>query len=168
MENSLQTRSSLLYLASPARHGRHGNLRFSTTFNCMTSDFRGDCGDAKKNTGKHLNVVETYAMLVKILRLKPMIKLAIILLTANVTRDQSRSVQFFHVQMAFAATDTMTYLKLIDAGVTTEKLASISLLMTPVHVGRTTNQVPRQLWTGVKGRGKPPARQKARIFAASR
>lgn len=66
-----------------------------------------------------LGVMETYSVLVRILCLKPMRIMVIVLLTAKI---------------AFAATDSMTDLKLIAAGITTDKIASRSIFLTPLQI----------------------------------
>uniref|UniRef100_A0A914HHW4 hydroxyacylglutathione hydrolase n=1 Tax=Globodera rostochiensis TaxID=31243 RepID=A0A914HHW4_GLORO len=66
-----------------------------------------------------LNVFETYTVLVKILCLKPMLIMVVVLLTGKI---------------AFAATDGMTDLKLINAGLTTDKIASRSIFLTPLQI----------------------------------
>ncbi|KAI1726792.1 acetyl-coenzyme A transporter 1 domain-containing protein [Ditylenchus destructor] len=66
-----------------------------------------------------LGVVDTYVILGRILCLKPMITMVIVLLTAKI---------------AFAATDGMTDLKLIAAGIGTDKIASRSILLTPLQI----------------------------------
>ncbi|KAI6180661.1 hypothetical protein M3Y98_00744900 [Aphelenchoides besseyi] len=66
-----------------------------------------------------LGVTETYSILVRILCLKPMGIMVFVLLTAKI---------------AFAATDSMTDLKLIAAGITTDKIASRSIFLTPLQV----------------------------------
>uniref|UniRef100_A0A915E1T2 Uncharacterized protein n=1 Tax=Ditylenchus dipsaci TaxID=166011 RepID=A0A915E1T2_9BILA len=58
-----------------------------------------------------LGVVDTYAILGKILCLKPML-----------------------LMIAFAATDGMTDLKLIAAGITADKIASRSIFLTPLQI----------------------------------
>ncbi len=64
-------------------------------------------------------VVDTYGILAKILMLKPMMVMVVFLLTAKI---------------AFAATDGMTDLKFIAEGITTDKIASRSIFLTPLHV----------------------------------
>ncbi|KAI6183623.1 hypothetical protein M3Y97_00508300 [Aphelenchoides bicaudatus] len=66
-----------------------------------------------------LGVVETYQILVRILCLKPMRIMVVVLLTAKI---------------AFAAADSMTDLKLIAAGITTDKIASRSIFLTPLQI----------------------------------
>lgn len=66
-----------------------------------------------------LNVKETYTILAKILCLKPMLVMIVVLLTGKI---------------AFAASDGMTDLKLIAVGITTDKIASRSLFLTPLHI----------------------------------
>ncbi|CAD5212992.1 unnamed protein product [Bursaphelenchus okinawaensis] len=67
----------------------------------------------------HLNVFQTYSILLKILCLKPMRIMVVLLLTAKI---------------AFAAADSMTDLKLINAGITADKIASISIFLTPLQI----------------------------------
>lgn len=63
--------------------------------------------------------MQTYSVLVRILCLKPMRIMVVVLLTAKI---------------AFAATDSMTDLKLIAAGITTDKIASRSIFLTPLQI----------------------------------
>ncbi|CAD5217386.1 unnamed protein product [Bursaphelenchus xylophilus] len=67
----------------------------------------------------HLNVFQTYQILFKILCLRPMKIMVVVLLTAKI---------------AFAAADSMTDLKLINAGITADKIASISIFLTPLQI----------------------------------
>lgn len=69
--------------------------------------------------GKEPGVIETYTRLVKILTLKPMMLMVVFLLTSKI---------------ASAATDGMTDLEFINAGVGTDKLASMHLFLIPQHV----------------------------------
>ncbi|KJH50193.1 hypothetical protein DICVIV_03632 [Dictyocaulus viviparus] len=66
-----------------------------------------------------LGIVDTYSVLWKILKLKPMIYMLIILLTGKI---------------AFAATDGITGLKLIEIGIPKDRLASIGLFLTPLQI----------------------------------
>ncbi|VDM56843.1 unnamed protein product [Angiostrongylus costaricensis] len=66
-----------------------------------------------------LGIVETYSVLWKILKLKPMVYMLIILLTGKI---------------AFAATDGITGLKLIEIGIPKDRLASIGLFLTPLQI----------------------------------
>ena len=75
--------------------------------------------EAENEEELSLNVFQTYAVLVKILCLKPMLLLVVVLLTGKI---------------AFAATDGMTDLKLIAAGITTDKIASRSIFLTPLQI----------------------------------
>ncbi|VDK68185.1 unnamed protein product [Gongylonema pulchrum] len=66
-----------------------------------------------------LGIVETYTILWKILRLKPMIWMVFVLLTGK---------------FAFAATDGITGLKLIGMGMPKDKLSSMAIFLTPLQV----------------------------------
>uniref|UniRef100_A0A915CBA8 Acetyl-coenzyme A transporter 1 n=2 Tax=Parascaris univalens TaxID=6257 RepID=A0A915CBA8_PARUN len=66
-----------------------------------------------------LGIVDTYAVLWKIIRLKPMLWLLIVLLTGKI---------------AFAATDGITGLKLIGMGMPKDKLSSMAVFLTPLQV----------------------------------
>ncbi|WKX97144.1 hypothetical protein Q1695_013086 [Nippostrongylus brasiliensis] len=66
-----------------------------------------------------LGIVETYSVLWKILKLKPMMYMLVILLTGKV---------------AFAATDGITGLKLIGMGIPKDRLASFGLFLTPLQI----------------------------------
>ncbi|EPB79078.1 hypothetical protein ANCCEY_01831 [Ancylostoma ceylanicum] len=66
-----------------------------------------------------LGIVETYTVLWKILRLKPMLWMLVILLTGKI---------------AFSATDGITGLKLIGMGIPKDRLASFGLFLTPLQV----------------------------------
>ncbi|CAL2031087.1 unnamed protein product [Caenorhabditis brenneri] len=66
-----------------------------------------------------LGVAESYAVLYKILRLKPTHWMVAILLTGK---------------LAFAASDGMTSLKLIDMGIPKDRLASIGVFLTPMQI----------------------------------
>jgi len=66
-----------------------------------------------------LNIVETYSILLKIVKLPAVIQLVIILLT---------------VKIGFAATDAVTGLKLIEAGVAKETLAMLAVPLVPIQI----------------------------------
>ncbi|XGW12585.1 hypothetical protein V3C99_013341 [Haemonchus contortus] len=66
-----------------------------------------------------LGIVETYSVLWKILKLRPMIIMVFILLTGKI---------------AFAATDGITGLKLIGMGIPKDRLASFGLFLTPLQI----------------------------------
>ncbi|KAK6058963.1 hypothetical protein COOONC_03438 [Cooperia oncophora] len=66
-----------------------------------------------------LGIVETYSVLWKILKLKPMMIMLFILLTGKI---------------AFAATDGITGLKLIGMGIPKDRLASFGLFLTPLQI----------------------------------
>lgn len=74
-------------------------------------------------TGKEKNELPgirgTYAILAKILTLKPMALMGIFLLTS---------------QIAFATTDGMTDLKFVDAGVGIDRIATRRVLLIPLNV----------------------------------
>lgn len=72
-----------------------------------------------KNEVLELGIFQTYAVLWKILRLKPVMWMVIILLTGK---------------FAFAATDGITGLKLISMGMPKDKLSSIALFLVPLQV----------------------------------
>ncbi|VDM19916.1 unnamed protein product [Wuchereria bancrofti] len=72
-----------------------------------------------KNEELELGIFQTYAVLWKILRLKPVMWMVIVLLTGK---------------FAFAATDGITGLKLISMGMPKDKLSSIALFLVPLQV----------------------------------
>ncbi|CAJ0606880.1 unnamed protein product [Cylicocyclus nassatus] len=77
----------------------------------------GNADDDEKEID--LGIAETYTVLWKILRLKPMLWMLVILLTGKV---------------AFAATDGITGLKLIGMGMPKDRLASFGLFLTPLQI----------------------------------
>lgn len=66
-----------------------------------------------------LGITQTYLVLWKIIKLKPVILMLVILITGK---------------MAFAATDGMTSLKLIGMGIPKDRLASIGVFLTPMQI----------------------------------
>ncbi|KAH8303579.1 hypothetical protein KR018_003975 [Drosophila ironensis] len=86
--------------------------------------------DARYTEEHELNIQESYKILWDMVRMRPVQILAVILLTVKVT---------------FAASDAVTSLKLIDAGVPKDKLALLAIpliplqLVLPLAVGRYTN-----------------------------
>lgn len=66
-----------------------------------------------------LNLKESYTMLWKIIKMKPVIMLATILLT---------------VKVSFAACDAVTTLKLIDHGIPKDKLALLAIPLVPLQI----------------------------------
>jgi PAT family acetyl-CoA transporter-like MFS transporter 1 len=108
----------------------------------MKSNFSSSVEEANDKLDKphedeelSLSVFQTYTILFKILCLKPMMIMVGVLLTAKVCTLVYSKWNIRSLQIAFAATDGMTDLKLIAAGITTEKIASRSLFLTPLHVG---------------------------------
>ncbi|VDP08875.1 unnamed protein product [Heligmosomoides polygyrus] len=83
--------------------------------NSLESSSSSDDGDKELELG----IVETYGVLWKILKLKPMLFMLVILLTGKV---------------AFAATDGITGLKLIGMGMPKDRLASFGLFLTPLQI----------------------------------
>uniref|UniRef100_A0A915PVE0 Acetyl-coenzyme A transporter 1 n=1 Tax=Setaria digitata TaxID=48799 RepID=A0A915PVE0_9BILA len=82
---------------------------------------RGDKRNSidNKSDELELGIFQTYVVLWKILRLKPVIWMVIVLLTGK---------------FAFAATDGITGLKLISMGMPKDKLSSIAIFLTPLQV----------------------------------
>lgn len=86
---------------------------------------RAETGTVSENDGnmeideQHLGVVDTYYVLFKILKLRPVMYMVVVLLTAKI---------------AFAATDGMTDLKLIGMGVKKDGIASRSIFLTPLQI----------------------------------
>ncbi|VDM91885.1 unnamed protein product, partial [Onchocerca ochengi] len=72
-----------------------------------------------ENEEHELGIFQTYTVLSKILRLKPVLWMVVVLLTGK---------------FAFAATDGITGLKLISLGMPKDKLSSISLFLTPLQI----------------------------------
>ncbi|VBB33642.1 unnamed protein product [Acanthocheilonema viteae] len=72
-----------------------------------------------KNEELELGIFQTYAVLWKILRLKPVLWMVIVLLTGK---------------LAFAATDGITGLKLIGMGMPKDKMSSIALFLVPLQM----------------------------------
>lgn len=68
---------------------------------------------------KELDIKDTYALLLKIVKMKPIQLMAAILLT---------------VKVSFAACDAVTSLKLIDAGVPKDKLALMVVPLVPLQI----------------------------------
>ncbi|KAI1727431.1 acetyl-coenzyme A transporter 1 domain-containing protein [Ditylenchus destructor] len=81
--------------------------------------FKRETTYSDDNDDTNLGVLETYMVLAKILCLTPIIWFATILLTGKI---------------AFAATDGITDLKLINAGITTDKIASRLIFLTPLQI----------------------------------
>ncbi|VDK86351.1 unnamed protein product [Litomosoides sigmodontis] len=72
-----------------------------------------------KNEELELGIIQTYAVLWKILRLKPVLWMVVVLFTGK---------------FAFAATDGITGLKLIGMGMPKDKLSSIALFLIPLQM----------------------------------
>uniref|UniRef100_A0A8R1DKG8 Acetyl-coenzyme A transporter 1 n=1 Tax=Caenorhabditis japonica TaxID=281687 RepID=A0A8R1DKG8_CAEJA len=84
------------------------------------ADRNGQVAETEEDEGElELGVAESYAVLFKILKLKPIHWMVAILLTGK---------------LAFAASDGMTSLKLIDMGIPKARLASIGVFLTPVQI----------------------------------
>lgn len=76
-------------------------------------------GDSARTEEAELDIWQTYKLLLGIMKMKPIRTLAAILLTVKVT---------------FAACDSVTSLKLIDAGVPKEKLALLAVPLVPLQI----------------------------------
>jgi len=91
----------------------------------VNNDGRAESGTVAENEDdlpideQHLGVVETYGILFKILKLRPVLYMVLVLLTAKI---------------AFAATDGMTDLKLIGMGVKKDGIASRAIFLTPLQI----------------------------------
>ncbi|VDN07068.1 unnamed protein product [Thelazia callipaeda] len=72
-----------------------------------------------KSEELELGIIETYTVLWRILRLKPMIWMVLVLLTGK---------------LAFAATDGITGLKLIGMGMPKDKLSGMAVFLTPLQI----------------------------------
>uniref|UniRef100_A0A9J2PU26 Acetyl-coenzyme A transporter 1 n=1 Tax=Ascaris lumbricoides TaxID=6252 RepID=A0A9J2PU26_ASCLU len=88
-----------------------------------------------------LGIVDTYAVLWKIVRLKPMLWLLIVLLTGKRVLDEVDWGREMGTErgkrggeIAFAATDGITGLKLIGMGMPKDKLSSMAVFLTPLQV----------------------------------
>jgi len=68
---------------------------------------------------KRYGLIETYALMLNILRRRPMILYVVMLLTSN---------------LAFAATDAITNFKLVRASISTDKFAGLPLIFTALNV----------------------------------
>ncbi|ETN86082.1 hypothetical protein NECAME_16483 [Necator americanus] len=84
---------------------------------------RGNSEDNDDEKELDLGITETYTVLWKILKLKPMLWMLVILLTGKI---------------AFAATDGITGLKLIGMGMPKDRLASFGLFLTPLQAHLTS------------------------------
>lgn len=71
------------------------------------------------NEQEELNIVDTYKLLLRIINLRPIQILATILLT---------------VKFTFAACDSVTSLKLVEAGLPKDKLALLAIPMVPLQI----------------------------------
>eukprot|EP00794_Sanderia_malayensis_P015254 gene15254-16828_t len=75
--------------------------------------------DDNDDGGEELGIVQTYLVLVKIVKLPAVLEFAIVLLTSRV---------------GFAATDSVTGLKLVEAGVPKETLAMLAVPLVPIQI----------------------------------
>lgn len=69
--------------------------------------------------GETLGIIETYTVLLKIIKLPSVLQFVVVLITARV---------------GFAATDSVTGLKLIEAGVPKETLAMLAIPLVPIQI----------------------------------
>nr|XP_022335434.1 acetyl-coenzyme A transporter 1-like [Crassostrea virginica] len=92
-----------------------GIVFFVTTTLVMILKHEADDPDADSEQG----IIDTYKQLVKVISLKPVISYALILLT---------------VKIGFAAADSLTGLKLIEAGMKKETLALFAVPMIPIQI----------------------------------
>jgi MFS transporter, PAT family, solute carrier family 33 (acetyl-CoA transportor), member 1 len=93
--------------------------------------------DEHENTDEsHFGLVETYKVLLKVLRLPSVRSLGLILLTIKVYSERcpSPSSPFLSLQVSFAAVDAMTGLELIERGVSKDSLALLAIPLTPLEI----------------------------------
>lgn len=91
---------------------------FSTLFIAIFKKESSDC-DAEIENNPEFGIRKAYPLLWKIIRLKPIVKFSLILLT---------------VKISFAACDAVTTLKLIDYGLPKDKIALLSIPLVPVQI----------------------------------
>ena len=105
----------------------------STTFVAILKHETDDNHDSLE---PHFGIVDTYKLLIKVLRLPSMRSIAVILLTAKVgyRAEHDRLMFDFLVQIGFAATDAMTALELIERGVSKESLVFLAIPLTPLQI----------------------------------
>ncbi|TMS34037.1 hypothetical protein L596_001700 [Steinernema carpocapsae] len=79
----------------------------------------GEAGSGSEEDEMELGIFDTYLVLLKIFKLKPMFWMVVVLLTGK---------------FAFAATDGINGLKLIEMGIPKDTLASLSVYLIPVQI----------------------------------
>ncbi|KAK0394552.1 hypothetical protein QR680_000802 [Steinernema hermaphroditum] len=85
----------------------------------QTPESKEENGEAGDEDEMELGMVDTYLVLLKIFRLKPMFWMVVVLLTGK---------------FAFAATDGINGLKLIEMGIPKDKLAGLSVYLMPMQI----------------------------------
>lgn len=106
----------------------------------LVAIFKKEKEETHEQGGDHpeYGIVESYSMLWKIVKMKPVLQLAAILLT---------------VKVSFAACDAVTSLKLVDNGIPRDKLALLAIPMVPLQIllpllisKHTTGKFPMNLY----------------------
>jgi MFS transporter, PAT family, solute carrier family 33 (acetyl-CoA transportor), member 1 len=87
----------------------------------LVAIFKSESSDAEEQLENHpdYGIKKAYPMLWKIIKLKPVLKFSLILLTGKV---------------CFAAVDAITTLKLVDYGIPRDKIALLSIPLVPVQI----------------------------------
>lgn len=88
----------------------------------LVAIFKRENGDSDNNQStdvQEYNIQESYSLLLKIIKMKPIMLLTAVLLT---------------VKISFSACDSVTTLKLIDYGIPKEKLALMAVPLVPLQI----------------------------------
>jgi len=91
-------------------------LVISTT---LVALFKQETDQSYEPNEPHFSLIETYKVLIKVLRLPAVRSMAMVLLT---------------IKIGFAAVDSMTGLELIERGVTKDSLALLAIPLTPLEI----------------------------------
>lgn len=91
----------------------------TTTLVALLKKERKQSGDNQQIDHPEYNIKESYSLLLRILKMKPILMLMAVLLT---------------VKISFAACDSVTTLKLIDLGIPKDKLALLAVPLVPLQI----------------------------------
>lgn len=91
----------------------------TTTLVALLKKERSEPCEHRNSQSEELNIVDSYKLLLKIIQMRPIKILAAVLLT---------------VKFTFAACDSVTSLKLVEAGVPKDKLALLAVPLVPLQI----------------------------------
>ena len=99
--------------------------------------FKHEVDEHENSDESHFGLLETYKVLLKVLRLPSVRSLGLILLTIKVRSPVILILLIplsLSLQVSFAAVDAMTGLELLERGVSKDSLALLAIPLTPLEI----------------------------------